>query len=91
MAGRKDKQEATTDDDLYEQMFMAIVTATDDQHSLSDMFKILPSRSVKFPFDLNYLSLTFLILVDLVLPSVVLPELTLPSFTLPYIALAKVR
>lgn len=91
MAGRKDKQEVTTDDDIYEQMFMAIVTATDDQHSLSDLFKILPSRSVKFLYDLNYLCLTYLVLVDVVLPSVVLPELTLPCFTLPYIALPKVR
>ena len=34
------------DENIYEQMFTAVVMASDETHLLSEMFKILPSRSV---------------------------------------------
>lgn len=45
-SGRRGKPESTDDESVFEQMFHAVVTATDDQRPLSEMFKILPSRSV---------------------------------------------
>ena len=50
IAVHKEKIEPVDEDDSqYEQLFASVLTATDNNRSISEMFKVLPSRAVSQP------------------------------------------